>query len=121
MIFVILNTQVLNTLINLNSVNLPFTQKPAEVFTTVFTPKLGLQVLPVEVKSMLNLLEKIDIEDYRISELLKNQTFIYQRIVEAAWPKKYSDLSHYVFILADELTSCEIISTEGTIAITECN
>jgi len=114
-------TQVLNTMVAMNTINIPIFKKPGEVLQQLYTSKSGLQVLPTEVKIMLNLAEDNTIENYRFEGRLQSQGEIYQRMVEAGWPRKYSESSEYVFIYEDETPTCKILATEGGIALAKCN
>jgi hypothetical protein len=74
-------------------------------FRKVFSlPNAGMGAMPVAALEIREALFRYaDIEQYSLSPALKNDEFIYQRIVEGCWPVKYNASASFVFVHKSDL------------------
>jgi len=121
--FIIFNTFLLDNLVILKRVNVPFLQHPKSGIISLLSPDTGQYVFPPEVQVMSNLLLSNNINTYKLSDQLLNNIEIYQRIVGAAWPRKLENTSSNLFITSDEIQNypdCVIIDQKENITLVEC-
>lgn len=81
----------------------------------------GLHVLPLKTTSGRNLLIRNHIESYSISDKIKVDHEVFQRLVESAFPIKISLNSPYKLQLTEEpLATCTLIDSEKEILLVHC-
>ncbi len=102
-LFFIFNTLTLEALLLLKKSDLPSIQHPKAELSNLFTPHSGQGVLPSKVLDMISILNKNDVETYKLSEKFSSDIVIYQRIVEGAWPIKPDNNSAFTLIAIDEM------------------
>ncbi len=88
------------------------------------TPNSGEQVLPAPVREMLALLRAHHLTAYRVSEriMTAEETLIYQRIVESAWPRRIDSRSGHEFRFVSEppTPGCAEIERKKEISLVLC-
>lgn len=88
------------------------------------TPNSGEQALPAPVREMLALLRSHRLTAYRVSEriMTAEETLIYQRIVESAWPRRIDSTSGHEFRFVSEppTPGCEEIERKKEISLVLC-
>ena len=80
--------------------------------------------MPPAVQEMLALLKTNKIVSYQISEKIKRDALLHQRIVESAWPRKMSNESNYklTFICElDKLHNCREIERGKEVVLVFCH
>jgi hypothetical protein len=117
-----LKTPLLETMIEIKTINLDVFQSYKSAINNSFTPDSGREVLPGAVQQMLKLIETNSLPDYRLSSKLSNDPLIQQRIAESAWPIKMEPTSDYVFLLTTETMekTCSEIDRKGNITLAYC-
>lgn len=92
----------------------------------VLAPNSGLfsnKFVPNEVKEMLMLIDRFQLNDYQISKSMQENQSIFQRIVETAWPIKMEPFSQNLFFSIDDLDQykgCIEIGRESEIVLVHC-
>jgi hypothetical protein len=86
----------------------------------------GETILPTSVQEMLSLLRKHDVGSFQITEHIRTSDhgFIYQRLVESAWPRKISETSKIkITFISDihSLVNCEPLECGREVALVLCD
>lgn len=103
-IVVLIFSNTLNSVSELKTQFRKFTTSFWSFDKVLFSPNSGYKILPTAVLEIKSILDKAAlIEEFNLSESLQNDPFIYQRIVEGVWPKKFVASSPFLFIDLDEL------------------
>lgn len=121
---VLFKTPVLDTIQTLKENNVYFIWNPREPITNIFTARAGENVLPNNVQKILSLLRYYEIPSYALSDELAHDSLIFQRTIEASWPKKYDPASAYIFKLHEETelyTDCTLIEQVEEIDLVYCD
>ena len=75
------------------------------VQNTIFSPNSGLNVLPIHALELSVILEKNpQIVEFSLSDSLQTDPYLYQRIIESNWPKKFVASSPFLFVKTSELS-----------------
>jgi len=77
-------------------------------------------VIPKEVKEVNKFIIKHNVKNFDLSNSLKNNIYLYQRITEFNYPARIIDESEFVFILKNENSSCTILETGKFINLLKC-
>lgn len=118
-------TRVPDTFSKIKESNLEFIQNPQETFRNIFTAGMGREALPTQVQEMLSLISRNSITSYQLSVQFTEDSEIYQRIIESAWPIKLDNKSPYFLVAAqdknDFLSHCTIIDQREDVFLAKCN
>jgi len=78
----------------------------AEAQSAIFTPRSGENVLPAAAREILGFIRERGLKTYRLSPVLRNDVYLYQRITESAWLEAKPDpSSRYLFIAKSEVSA----------------
>ena len=120
---VFFTTPTIATWTGLQQSNLHTVQNLESSLTNFIIPNSGKEALPKKVQHMLFLLRTHHIADYRLSDRLKQDIEVKQRITESAWPIKMENTSPYLLVLIDELniySTCTEIGQNKDVALVYC-
>ena len=120
---VLLRTPAPNTLADLARANLSTALHPELVLGDLFRPNSGQEVLPVQVRQALSLLQMHQVTSYRLSKQLDSNPLLRQRTIESAWPIQISPTSAYRLALLGETGSdvgCVVVDQREDIALEYC-
>jgi len=126
LVIVLFHTPTINTLAELKKSNLSTIQDFKLSLTNIFSPNSGQEVLPVQVRQMLSLLQTHHIASYQLSNQLDLNLLIKQRIVESAWPIKMDKRSPYLLGLVEEIKrtpiwrNCAVIDQREDVTLVYC-
>jgi hypothetical protein len=123
-LILLLLSPIADTLNALRGYVIDFVNRKERVLHDIFTPRAGLDALPVQVREELSLLQEHELDDYRLYKTLENDPLLHQRIVEAAWPARRDPLSHHVFAIVEEtrdlLPACTEIGRKDHVVLYYC-
>ena len=94
-----------------------------EVIKNPFNESSGISyALSAEVIEANSILKKQKVIDFNLSESLKKDTYLYQRIIEFNYPIRINESSKLIFYLNTEdiPNSCKIIEIEKYLTLTQC-
>jgi cation transport regulator ChaB len=119
----IISSDSMKTINDLVQFNLETIHNPISFVNNIGLPNSGRDILPKKVQQMVFLLENNHVSSYQISEDLRSNGLIYQRIIEVAWPIRKDEEANYVLINFYELgfySDCDIVAEKGKIALVYC-
>ena len=94
-----------------------------EIIKNPFNESSGISyALSAEVIEANSILKKQKVIDFNLSESLKKDTYLYQRIIEFNYPIRINESSKLIFYLNTEdiPNSCKIIEIEKYLTLTQC-
>ena len=94
-----------------------------EIIKNPFNESSGIAyALSAEVIESNSILKKQKVIDFNLSESLKKDTYLYQRIIEFNYPIRINESSKLIFYLNTEdiPNSCKIIEIEKYLTLTQC-
>ena len=94
-----------------------------EIIKNPFNENAGISyALSAEVIEVNSILKKQKLIDFNLSESLKKDTYLYQRIIEFNFPIRINESSKLIFYLNTEdiPNSCKIIEIEKYLTLTQC-
>jgi len=94
-----------------------------EIIKNPFNENAGISyALSAEVIEANSILKKQKVIDFNLSESLKKDTYLYQRIIEFNYPIRINESSKLIFYLNTEdiPNSCKIIEIEKYLTLTQC-
>ena len=94
-----------------------------EIIKNPFNENAGVSyALSAEVIEANSILKKQKVIDFNLSESLKKDTYLYQRIIEFNYPIRINESSKLIFYLNTEdiPNSCKIIEIEKYLTLTQC-
>ena len=93
-----------------------WTQRQADVAT----PGSGQQVHTPQVQAALRLLASHDAADFRLSEGVRADAFLHQRVEEAGWPRIFVANSTFLLRLESEASACTALGAQEGVALDRC-
>jgi hypothetical protein len=78
---------------------------PGRCRTQLVTPGAGEYALPAVTRTILQLQRRHGIDRYELSPRLAQSPLLYQRTVEASWPRRCDPGAPALFLTADEATN----------------
>ncbi len=99
---VIENTEVKPSIDDLFESLLNTVTNDSNIRSDMLTPGAGLERLSPVVLEMLQLIEDNELDTYAISQRLRQDGYLMQRITESAWPIKRTPESPFIFYLIEE-------------------
>jgi len=94
-----------------------------EIIKNPFNENAGISyALSAEVIEANSILKKQKVIDFNLSESLKKDTYLYQRIIEFNYPIRINESSKLIFYLNTEdiPNACKIIEIEKYLTLTQC-
>ena len=94
-----------------------------EIIKNPFNKKAGISyALSAEVIEANSILKKQKVIDFNLSEDLKKDTYLYQRIIEFNYPIRINESSKLIFFLnAEDIpNACKIIEIGKYLTLTQC-
>ena len=94
-----------------------------EIIKNPFNENAGISyALSSEVIEANSILKKQKAIDFNLSESLKKDTYLYQRIIEFNYPIRINESSKLIFYLNTEdiPNACKIIEIEKYLTLTQC-
>ena len=94
-----------------------------EIIKNPFNEKAGISyALSAEVIEANSILKKQKVIDFNLSEDLKKDTYLYQRIIEFNYPIRINESSKLIFFLnAEDIpNACKIIEIGKYLTLTQC-
>ena len=94
-----------------------------EIIKNPFNENAGISyALSSEVIEAKSILKKQKVTDFNLSEGLKKDTYLYQRIIEFNYPIRINESSKLIFFLnvADIPNVCKIIEIGKYLTLTQC-
>ena len=94
-----------------------------EIIKNPFNENAGISyALSSEVIEANSILKKQKVTDFNLSEGLKKDTYLYQRIIEFNYPIRINESSKLIFFLnAEDIpNACKIIEIGKYLTLTEC-
>ena len=94
-----------------------------EIIKNPFNENAGIfYALSAEVIEANSILKKQKVIDFNLSEDLKKNTYLYQRIIEFNYPIRINESSKLIFFLNAEDTpnTCKVIETGKYLKLTQC-
>ena len=94
-----------------------------EIIKNPFNENAGISyALSSEVIEANSILKKQKVTDFNLSESLKKDTYLYQRIIEFNYPIRINESSKFIFYLNTEdiPNACKIIEIEKYLTLTQC-
>ena len=94
-----------------------------EIIKNPFNENSGINyALSSEVIESNNILKKHKAVDFNLSDVLKKDTYLYQRSIEFNYPIRINETSRLIFYLKDEEvpTTCKVIETGKYLKLTQC-
>ena len=94
-----------------------------EIIKNPFNESSGISyALSAEVIEANSILKKQKAIDFNLSESLKKDTYLYQRIIEFNYPIRINESSKLIFYLNTEdiPNACKIIEIEKYLTLTQC-
>ena len=94
-----------------------------EIIKNPFNENAGISyALSSEVIEANSILKKQKLTDFNLSEGLKKDTYLYQRIIEFNYPIRINESSKLIFYLNTEdiPNACKIIEIEKYLTLTQC-
>ena len=94
-----------------------------EIIKNPFNENAGISyALSAEVIEANSILKKQKVIDFNLSESLKKDTYLYQRIIEFNYPIRINESSKLIFYLNTEdiPNACKTIEIEKYLTLTQC-
>ena len=94
-----------------------------EIIKNPFNENAGISyALSSEVIEVNSILKKQKVTDFNLSEGLKKDTYLYQRIIEFNYPIRINESSKLIFFLnAEDIpNACKIIEIGKYLTLTQC-
>ena len=94
-----------------------------EIIKNPFNENAGISyALSAEVIEVNSILKKQKVIDFNLSESLKKDTYLYQRIIEFNYPIRINESSKLIFYLNTEdiPNACKIIEIEKYLTLAQC-
>ena len=94
-----------------------------EIIKNPFNENSGIDyALSPEVIESNNILKKHKAVDFNLSDVLKKDTYLYQRSIEFNYPIRINKTSRFIFFLNDEDISdtCKVIESGKYLKLTKC-
>ena len=94
-----------------------------EIIKNPFNENAGISyALSAEVIEANSILKKQKVTDFNLSEGLKKDTYLYQRIIEFNYPIRINESSKLIFFLnAEDIpNACKVIETGKYLKLTQC-
>jgi len=94
-----------------------------EVIKNPFKKNSGIYyAVSSEVIESRDIIEKNQLKSFNLSKKLKENTYLYQRIIEFNYPLRLTESSKYIFYLNDEIIPdyCEVLEASESLKITKC-
>ena len=94
-----------------------------EVFKKPFDQDSGITyALSPKVVELRDILKKYDLDEFNLSEGIKEDTYMYQRSIEFNYPVRMNKESKKIFYFIDEKISgtCDLLETGKYIKLTKC-
>ena len=94
-----------------------------EIIKNPFNENAGISyALSSEVIEANSILKKQKLTDFNLSEGLKKDTYLYQRIIEFNYPIRINESSKLIFFLnAEDIpNTCKVIETGKYLKLTQC-
>ena len=94
-----------------------------EIIKNPFNENAGISyALSSEVIEAKSILKKQKVTDFNLSESLKKDTYLYQRIIEFNYPIRINESSKLIFFLnAEDIpNTCKVIETGKYLKLTQC-
>ena len=94
-----------------------------EIIKNPFNENAGISyALSSEVIEANSILKKQKVTDFNLSEGLKKDTYLYQRIIEFNYPIRINESSKLIFFLnAEDIpNTCKVIETGKYLKLTQC-
>ena len=92
-----------------------------EVLKNSFKKDYGRSyVVSNEVNKINKILIKNSINNFDISDILKNNVHLYQRIVEFNYPIKIKENSEFIIILKNEELPCNVVENGTYVKLLKC-
>jgi len=94
-----------------------------EIIKNPFNENAGISyALSSEVIEANSILKKQKVTDFNLSEGLKKDTYLYQRIIEFNYPIRINESSKLIFFLnAEDIpNTCKVIETGKYLKLTKC-
>ena len=94
-----------------------------EIIKNPFNENAGISyALSAEVIEVNSILKKQKVTDFNLSESLKKDTYLYQRIIEFNYPIRINESSKFVFFhnTEDIPNTCKVIETGKYLMLTQC-
>ena len=94
-----------------------------EIIKNPFNENAGISyALSSEVIEAKSILKKQKVTDFNLSEGLKKDTYLYQRIIEFNYPIRINESSKLIFFLYTEdiPNTCKVIETGKYLKLTQC-
>ena len=94
-----------------------------EIIKNPFNENAGISyALSAEVIEVNSILKKQKVIDFNLSEDLKKDTYLYQRIIEFNYPIRINESSKLIFFLnAEDIpNACKIIEIGKYLTLTQC-
>jgi len=94
-----------------------------EIIKNPFNENAGISyALSSEVIEANSILKKQKVTDFNLSESLKKDTYLYQRIIEFNYPIRINESSKLIFFLnAEDIpNTCKVIETGKYLKLTQC-
>lgn len=94
-----------------------------EIIKNPFNENAGISyALSSEVIEANSILKKQKLTDFNLSEGLKKDTYLYQRIIEFNYPIRINESSKFVFFhnTEDIPNTCKVIETGKYLKLTQC-
>jgi len=94
-----------------------------EVFKKPFDQDSGIiYALSPKVVELRDILKKYDLNEFNLSESIKEDTYMYQRSIEFNYPIRMNKDSKKIFYFIDEKvsSSCDLIETGKYIKLIKC-
>ena len=94
-----------------------------EIIKNPFNENAGISyALSSEVIEANSILKKQKVTDFNLSEGLKKDTYLYQRIIEFNYPIRINESSKLIFFLnAEDIpNTCKVIETGKYLMLTQC-
>ena len=94
-----------------------------EVFRKPFDQDSGIiYALSPKVVELRDILKKYDLNEFNLSESIKEDTYMYQRSIEFNYPIRMNKDSKKIFYFIDEKvsSSCDLIETGKYIKLIKC-
>ncbi len=94
-----------------------------EIIKNPFNENAGISyALSSEVIEANSILKKQKVADFNLSEGLKKDTYLYQRIIEFNYPIRINESSKLIFFLnAEDIpNTCKVIETGKYLKLTQC-
>ena len=94
-----------------------------EVIKNPFSKDSGIYyAVSSEIIESREILEKTELKNFNLSKKVKENTYLYQRIIEFNYPIRLLESSEYIFYLNDEIIPdyCEVLEIRESLNITKC-